>query len=181
LGIYDVHATPLIEVTAKKLQKKLKQPEFVAFVKTGSHRERAPQREDWWYVRAASILYRLYKEGPLGVESLRTYYGGRKRRGVKPAKFRKASGKVIRSCLQELEKAGYVEKAEKGRKISPKGISLLSKAANEAKELLAKGEHLWGEGKQTKKRIKKPKEEKGGEAVEQQSEGKRQRAAKKRA
>ncbi len=128
LGVYDVPATMLINEIAKEFREQniIQEPEFTKFVKTGAHRERAPLREDWWYVRSAALLYRIFRDGPVGTERLRTYYGGKRNRGVKPEKFKKASGKVIRACLQGLEAAGYVKKAKKGRAITPKGQSYLN-------------------------------------------------------
>ena len=128
MGVYDVPATMLINEMAKEFKEQniLQEPEFTKFVKTGAHRERAPLREDWWYVRSASLLYRIFKDGPVGTERLRTYYGGKRNRGVKPEKFKKASGKIIRACLQGLEKAGYVKKVKKGRAVTPKGQSYLN-------------------------------------------------------
>lgn len=129
--VFDVPTADLIEEIARELEKhpEAKQPVFAPFVKTGSHRERAPQRTDWWYVRLASMLYRTYKDGPIGTEQLRTYYGGRQARGVKPHHFRKSGGKIIRLGLQTLEKMGLIQKAKKGRIISPKGEKLLNEKA----------------------------------------------------
>jgi len=130
----DVSPDLLIERLKEKLKDvpEIQPPEWAKYVKTGSHRERPPQQEDWWYVRAASVLRAVYLRGPVGVEKLRTKYGGRKDRGVKPEHFRKASGHVIRKIMQQLEEAGLVEKVErKGRKITPKGQSLLDKLATE--------------------------------------------------
>ena len=129
----DVPADKLIELVKEELKKmpEIKPPEWAAIVKTGVHKERPPDQPDWWYIRAASILRKLYIHGPAGVERLRTAYGGRKRRGVRPAHFAKASGHIIRLILQQLEKAGLVEKVPgKGRKISRKGVSLLDKMSN---------------------------------------------------
>jgi len=127
MGIHDVPAGYLIEETAKKLGEEIPSPVWAEYVKTGVHNERAPQREDWFQVRAASILYRAFKWGITGTESLRTYYGGRRNKGVKKEHHYKASGKVIRSSVQALEKAGYLEKAKpKGRKITVKGFKLLN-------------------------------------------------------
>ena len=137
-AIQEVPASELINETAIGFAKggAIKEPKFAEYVKTGSHKERAPSQKDWYFTRLASVLYRVYADGPLGTESLRTYYGGRKNRGVKPEKFRKASGKVVRSCLQELEKGGLIQKHKKGgREITAKGQSLLEK---NAKELLKK-------------------------------------------
>jgi small subunit ribosomal protein S19e len=105
------------------------------FAKSGSHKERPPEQKDFWYIRAASILRRLYIDGPIGVERLRTYYGGRKSRGTKPSKFRKASGNIIRKILQQLEGARLVEKAGKsGRKLTSNGRRLLDRIAYEVKK-----------------------------------------------
>lgn len=136
--VFEVPTTELIEKLAKEFQanEKLKAPEFTKFVKTGSHRERAPQRKDWYSIREASVLYRFFVNGPNGIQSLRTYYGGRKKRGVKPESFRKASGKIVRTVVQLLEKEGYLKKAKKGREISNKGKSLLEKKAKELKKEL---------------------------------------------
>lgn len=132
-GIFDVPAGDLIEEVAKELQKNpaIVQPNFVWFVKTGAHRERAPEQSNWWYVRLASILYRTYKTGSVGTERLRTYYGGRQARGVKPHHFRKSGGKIIRLGLQTLEKIGLVKKAKKGRVITPAGEKFLAQKAKE--------------------------------------------------
>ncbi len=129
MGIYDVPAAMLIEEVAKDLKAKVKKPAFADYVKTGSHKERAPSNPDWYFYRMASVLYRAYKEGNTGTGSLRTYYGGRKNRGVKPEQKRKASGKVIRSCLQMLEKEGLLKKGKFGRKVSPKGEKYLFEKA----------------------------------------------------
>jgi small subunit ribosomal protein S19e len=101
-------------------------------VKTGLSTERPPIKEDWWFSRSAAILRKIYINGPVGTQRLRTSFGGRRRRGHKPAHQARAGGKIIRTILQQLEKAGYVktvEKPKKGRKITPKGQRLLERAA----------------------------------------------------
>jgi small subunit ribosomal protein S19e len=136
MGIYDVHATALIDAVAEDLKEQVKQPEWMNFVKTGRHNERAPHRVDWFYVRMASILYRTYREGLVGTNHLRSYYGGRKNRGARPHKHFKAGGKVIRVCLQELEKIGLLKKEKAGRSLSGKGLSFLNQKAKEVKKIL---------------------------------------------
>jgi len=135
MGIHDVPAEYLIEETAKILSEGIEKPIWADYVKTGVHNERAPARDDWFYVRMASILYRAFKWGTIGTEALRSYYGGRRNRGVKREHHYKASGKVIRSCVQNLEKAGYLERAQpKGRKVSIKGFKLLNEMAKIAEK-----------------------------------------------
>ena len=131
-GIYDQEPNKLISKTAEKLKKieQIKPPEWVAWVKTGVHKERPPIQKDWWYIRAAAILRSVYKLGPIGVSKLRTKYGGKKNRGMKPEEFRKGSGNIIRKILQQLESAGLIEKGKKGvhkgRIITPRGTKLLA-------------------------------------------------------
>lgn len=132
LRIVDVPADFLI----KTLKDELKEIEIVDppswsnFVKTGTHKEKPPMQDDWWYIRAAAILRRVYLEGPIGVQKLRKYYGGLKRRGVRPGKKVKAGGKIIRKILQQLEAADLVIKVRQGRKINSKGRNLLSEVAS---------------------------------------------------
>ena len=119
-----------------KKNENMKPPEWSKFVKTGVSTERPPSQEDWWFLRSAAILRKIYLNGPIGTQRLRTTFGGRKRRGHKPAHHSKAGGKIIRLILQQLESSGYIKKTEKPRKgriITPKGQRLLSKTASELK------------------------------------------------
>lgn len=103
-------------------------PEWSFYVKTGSAKQRPPEEEDFWYKRAASILRQLYLKGVVGVQRLRKIYGSKKKRGVRPSKFKKASGKIIRTILQQAESAGFVEKVDKfqfGRRLTQKGRDFL--------------------------------------------------------
>lgn len=138
--VYDVPADLLIERLSEYIKgnfREVEPPEWAAYVKTGSHAERAPQDPDWWYVRTASMLRKLYINGPVGVSRLRKEYGGRKRRGVKPAHFRRAGGNIIRSILQQLEAADLAAKdGNKGRVVSGKGRSLLDAMSGQIKREL---------------------------------------------
>ena len=135
--MYDVDSQELILKAAEELKKipEIKAPVWAAFVKTGMHKERPPVNSDWWYTRAASVLRAIYRLGPVGVEKLRTKYGGKKNRGVKKEHFFKGSGNILRKSLQQLEKAGFVKFADKGihkgRVITPKGRAFLDKIATQ--------------------------------------------------
>ena len=131
--VFDVPADLLIEKVAEEFKEndKINSPAWSNYVKTGVHKERKPENADWWYVRCASIIRRVYIDGPVGVMSLRTFYGGKKDRGVTPEVFRKGSGAIIRNALHQLEDAGFVEKVEGGRVVSPKGRSFLDKTSGE--------------------------------------------------
>jgi small subunit ribosomal protein S19e len=127
----DAEAARMIEKTAEALKKmdEIRPPEWSSFVKTGTHKERPPEQKDWWHIRSASVLRKIYLE-QRGVEALRKVYGGRKNLGHQPEHKRKASGAIIRKILQQLEAAGLVQKEKgKGRKIAPKGQSLLNSIA----------------------------------------------------
>ena len=73
-------------------------------------------------------------DGPVGVNSLKTYYGGKKDRGTSPEKFRTGSGAVIRGALHQLEDAGYVRKVGEGRLVTPEGKSFLDKTSHKLKK-----------------------------------------------
>lgn len=132
-NVRTVPANKLIEKLKEELKKfeEIKPPTWVKFVKSGVHKERPPEQLDFWYVRAASVLRRIYLNGPVGVSRLRSYYGGRKSKGYRPAHFRKASGNIIRKILQQLENVGFIEKCKKGRKITSKGEKFMNKIAYE--------------------------------------------------
>lgn len=124
----DPHAFNVALVAELKNIKEIQAPEWSFFVRTGVSKQRVPESPDFWYIRTASILRQLYLNGVVGVERLRTRYGGRKNRGVRPAKFKKSSGKMIRLMLQQAEKAGLVEKVKDkqfGRRLTKKGRDFL--------------------------------------------------------
>lgn len=134
MSIYDVDTNELIEKAAEALKKveAVKMPKWAVFVKTGTGKERPPARQDWWYTRAASVLRKIYIDGPIGVSKLRAKYKSKANMGHKPERVFKGSGKIIRTILQQLEKAELIKFAEKGlhkgRIITPKGKSFLDKA-----------------------------------------------------
>ncbi len=137
--VYDVPPDVLIWRVAQYLKEQLsehvKPPAWAAYVKTGSHVERSPTQPDWWYIRAASLLRKVYMHGPIGVSRLRLIYGGRKKVGRRrPEQFRRGGGAVIRELLQQLEKAGLVETLDRrGRALTGAGRSLLDKMAADIK------------------------------------------------
>ncbi|MBI2129828.1 30S ribosomal protein S19e [Candidatus Woesearchaeota archaeon] len=131
--IFDIDSQKLIEKASEELKKvqAIQPPEWAIFVKTGMHKERPPINPDWWYVRAASVLRKIYLRGPIGVSKLRTLYGGKKNRGHKPEHFYKGSGNIIRKILQQLTKAGFVKEEKKGlhkgRVMTKEGKAFLNK------------------------------------------------------
>lgn len=132
----DIDPSMLIIKAAEELKKKgIKSPEWASFVKTGVHKERPPVNSDWWYHRMAAVLRSVAVLGPIGVSKLRTKYGGKQRRGHKPARFAKGSGNILRKVLQQLEELNYVKQAtvsnHKGRIITREGKLFLNSVASE--------------------------------------------------
>ncbi len=139
VSVKDVPA----DIFLKKLRDYIKRnvpevqmPEWAKYVKTGPSKQRPPDDPEWWYMRAASLLRKLYIHGPIGVSRLRSFYGGRKDRGVKPEHHMDGGGSNIRKILQQLEKAGLVEKSKRGRVLTREGRSLLDRLAAEIKREL---------------------------------------------
>jgi small subunit ribosomal protein S19e len=138
---YDVPADELISKLVKQLKKdkKIEPPAWSAFVKTGSHAQRMPQSRDWWYVRCASLLRKIYLHGPLSVSDLKVAYGGRKKVGYNLAHHRDASGAIVRKALQQLEASGYIVKVQgKGRIVSSEGMKRMDRLATEIHKELVK-------------------------------------------
>lgn len=131
----DVPAEALIEKASQSLKQAdaIEPPEWAAFARTGAHTERPPERDDWWWIRTAAVLRKVYTDGPLGTERLAGHFGGKKDRGAKPHQSVKGSRNVIRTALQQLEEAGYVEQTDDGRKVTPEGQSFLDNVAHEVK------------------------------------------------
>ncbi|MFQ5800707.1 MAG: 30S ribosomal protein S19e, partial [Candidatus Hydrothermarchaeales archaeon] len=136
--VYDVPPSMIIKSVSEKLKKtkKVAPPEWVQYAKTGTSREHQPMEGDWWYVRCASILRKLYEKGPIGVNRLSRIYGGKRNRGMKPERRKKGSGSIIKDALVQLEALELVKTTKKGRELTPKGVSFLDKASHEVKKTL---------------------------------------------
>ncbi len=138
---FDVPASALLPRVAAELKARelVAPPEWASHVKTGVSRQQAPTQPDWWYLRSASVLRKIFLQGTTGVQRLSAEYGGRKDRGSAPYHARTGSRAVLREIVQQLEKSGLV-KAHKnlGRRVSPAGLKLLDQASRAALTELAK-------------------------------------------
>ena len=136
-SINDRKVQETIGKAADGLQQDAPTPDWAKLVKTGHAKKRQPLQENWWQMRAASILRKIYRHGPIGTSKLRTKYGSKKNRGHKPERFYRASGKIIRVMLQQLEKAQYIKQEKHGnhagRVVTPKGKSFLDKVGKATK------------------------------------------------
>lgn len=141
----DVKKVPqniMIKELSKQLSadKRIKVPEWVSFLKAGMHRENAWEQEDWYFIRMASTLRKLYIKGSIGVSRLSAEYGGPVDRGSKRYHPGKGSRYIVRNILQELETLGFVKTVSDGRILSPEGHKLLDKVAKDAIKKLAESD-----------------------------------------
>merc|ERR1712151_400665 len=98
------------------------------YVKTAHYKELPPTDDDFMYIRAAAIVRTLlvHPERNWGVCRLAKKFGGKRRaKGATRGHKKSAAKGIIRHCVKELQKLGYVEPAaEDGpRKISSEGRS----------------------------------------------------------
>ena len=130
-SVQNIKPNEAVKRASEGLQDSIETPEWTKFVKTGHGKRNRPENKDWYITRVASILRKIYMNGPIGTSKLRKVYSHKKNRGHKPERTTIASGKIIRTALQQLEKSGFVKQAEKGvhkgRIITPKGKSFLDK------------------------------------------------------
>ncbi|MEF8830768.1 MAG: 30S ribosomal protein S19e [Halobacteriales archaeon] len=143
--LYDAPVDELLDELADRLRDDLEEPDWQAFAKSGEGRELAPQQDDFWFRRGASVLRKVAVDGPVGVERLTTEYGnakqGSNRYRVAPRRRSDGSGSVIRTLLQQLEEAGYVQDTNgEGRRVTAEGRSLLDETAGDVIEQLDRPE-----------------------------------------
>ncbi|MFA5105678.1 MAG: 40S ribosomal protein S19 [Candidatus Micrarchaeia archaeon] len=132
--VYDVKPNDLIGKAAAKLKEMgIEKPAYLDYVKSGAGKIRKPASPDFFYHRCASLLRQAYVNESVGVNSLKTHYGGRKKRGVKRERQADAAGGIIRRGFMALEKVGLIEKKKVGRGITGKGKKLLDSIAKEIK------------------------------------------------
>jgi len=135
-SVYELSSQEYNLKLAEALKKipEFQEPEWAKFVKSSPSKERPIEDADFWHKRAASILRQIYKKGIVGVNRLRTKYGSKKNRGMKPERFVRAGGKIIRTILQQADKAGLTEtirdikgtkEKRPGRKLTPTGKKFL--------------------------------------------------------
>ena len=164
--VYELDAQEYNEKLAEALKgvEEFEVPEWLGFVKSGPAKERPINEADFWFKRAASMLRQIYKNKVVGVNRFRTKYGSKKNRGMKPERFKKAGGKIIRVILQQCDAAGFTRIAE-----DVKGV----RSKKPGRELTVKGkEFMEGVGsEEVKEDVKESKVE---NVQESKSEGDRE-------
>lgn len=136
----DVPAAALLPRLAGALKSRnaVVPPGWAAFAKTGVHKQRSPSQPDWWYLRSASVLRKIYLLGSVGIARLSAEYGGKRDRGSAPDHARTGSRSVAREIVQQLEKAGLLQPHKGGgRRVSPEGHKLLDAVSRETLQSLS--------------------------------------------
>ena len=137
----EVPASALLPKLAAELKSRqaVAPPPWASFVKTGVHKQRAPTQSEWWYLRSASVLRKIYVRGDVGIERLSADYGGKRDRGSAPYHARRGSRAVLREIVHQLEKSGLVQPYKtRGRRVSPEGQKLLDSISRDLLTALAK-------------------------------------------
>ena len=107
-------------------------------VKAGHGNDTHPVDADWLFHKAAAVARQIYisKSQDIGLGSLKAIFGRKKRGGVRPPKYVKAGGKVLREVVKQLKLNGYVdnyatqEGSTFGLVLTKTGRSELDKIAN---------------------------------------------------
>ena len=120
----DINAATFIKYFSRHLRRtgKIELPKYVDSIKTGCFCYNGPANPDWYYVRAASIIRRIYLTPGIGVGALRHIYGSLNRRTKGRPHHTPASGGIIRHVFHQLEKLQLVEKTPNGgRRVTKTG------------------------------------------------------------
>ena len=150
ITLKDIPADKFIAAYAAHLKKtqKVSPIEGASYIKTAHYKDMQPECEDWYYTRAAAVARKVYLRPRIGVGRLRHVFGGVKRNGHCGNRHGRASGKIIRHCLIQLEKAGILVKykdhygnRQDNRVISKEGQKELNEVAkNVFSSMLNRGE-----------------------------------------
>ena len=135
----DIPADILIDGLVEKLSTidSIVEPEWAAFVKTGTHRERPPNQDNWWTIRSAAILRKVAFKGPIGTNHMAQEFGGPRDRGVKPNRAAAGSRNIARTILHQLSESGLITSefnpagtVNLGKVLTPEGHKLINNVAH---------------------------------------------------
>ena len=132
-SIRDAPSWRWIKAVAKhfKNEGKLFVPNCTELIKSSFGRDRAPQNPDWYYIRTAAVLRRVYLRPGSGAGGLSKKYGIKQNRGSQPELATKGCRGLLRSCLQGLERMKLLEKGKnQGRVMTSSGRKLCDTIAH---------------------------------------------------
>lgn len=112
----DVNAWRWVKTAAAhfKQEGKLFVPRCTELVKTSHGRERAPQKQDWFYIRCAAVLRAIYLRPGTGYGGLSKRFGNKKNRGSQPEITTKAARGLLHWACRSLEGLKLVTKGKEG-------------------------------------------------------------------
>jgi small subunit ribosomal protein S19e len=134
ITVRDVPSDKFIAAYAEVLKNndKFLVPKWVDLVKTGVHKELPPYDPDWYYVRAAAVVRKVYLRQGTGVGALKKRFGGAHRRGAAPERHHDGAGGLIRTILLSLDELNITEAYGKGgRKVTRTGQQALDLVAGQ--------------------------------------------------
>ena len=140
--VLDVPSNLFINALAAFFKEKnvIKLPKWSSLVKSSHANEIVPLNPDYMFFKAAAIARILYvtKSNSLGVGSLKTFFGKKKRRGEQPPKFMKAGGKIIREVVKQLKTNGYIENYGTKEQSTTYGMVLTKQGRTELDKIASK-------------------------------------------
>ena len=122
--VKDVKPFRWIKVMAKHMKQegKLFVPNCTEYIKTSHGRERAPQNPDWYYMRCAAVLRRIYLRPGVGLGGLSKKFANKKNRGSRPEITTRAAKGPLHWACKSLEGLKLVTKGkESGRVLTREG------------------------------------------------------------
>jgi len=88
---------------------------MVKIHKSGVCAERVPEQENWWFIRGAAMMRKIYMEGPIGVRDLRKEFGKKRRMGVRPARYTRHQAQSQESSCSSLKRQDMSPRQRKTR------------------------------------------------------------------
>jgi len=105
-----------------KREGKILVPACSELMKTSHGRERAPQSNDWYYMRCAAVLRHIYLRPGNGYGGMSKAFGNKKNRGSKPERTIKAATGPLHWACKSLEGLKLIAKGKgKGRVLTREG------------------------------------------------------------
>ena len=122
--VHDVPANKWVKAMAQQFKRegKLMVPTCTEHLKTSHGRERAPQNNDWYYVRCAAVLRHVYLRPGNGYGGLAKAFANKKNKGTLPEATVKAATGPLHWACKSLEGLKLIAKGKAhGRVLTREG------------------------------------------------------------
>lgn len=117
-----------------KSSNKVVLPQDYDIMKTGEGRELAPDDDDWYYLRVASIVRQIAKKGVVTPGFLAERYGSRKNRGCKPSKYVPGYREIGESVLENLRGMGWIDEKDSADMLTEQGKTVVREIIEKVRE-----------------------------------------------